>query len=112
MDYNMLTELPTSIYDVYANIQDDGNLVDMILDVLSVYEIELNSEERRLYNCNPKMLSSRIYGDVNIWYIIMRVNNISNFGEFNTLKNPKVKLPTKKSLDTAKTTIYKFKNNI
>lgn len=109
----MLTDLPSSIFNVYSNIHEaSDNLIDMILDELKVYEIELNPDERRHYNCNPKILSQKIYGDINVWYIIMRVNGISNFGEFNTLKNPKVKLPTIKSLEAAKTTIYKFKNNI
>ena len=65
-----------------------------------------NKEERDRYFLKPRILSSDIYGTTELYYIILRINNMWSPKQF-TLENNKLKMLTKDHMNAFLTAIMR-----
>ncbi len=77
-------------------IGSDGNrriynwdsLVDKYLDVIknSMIPVVLTEKELNQYRYRPRQYCHEVYGDVELWFILLRVNNMLTSSDFNRLE--------------------------
>lgn len=73
-----------SPYNYKLTYKDIGNKLDNYISVIKEYcvELELEEDECELYFYRPKYLSNRLYGTTDLWYLLMKLNNINDKLEF------------------------------
>lgn len=71
--------------------------------------IKLSDEEYRKYRFRPKLLAYDIYGDTELYFMILFANNICNVKEFDSKKIKMIKYDT---LQTILSSIYNSESNI
>lgn len=81
------------------------NVINDYIDELVSFSctIELTDSEFQKYLYKPKLLCKDIYGNPELYFIILRLNNMANVKQFNRRK---IKLLPKTSMDTAISLIY------
>ena len=86
-----LIEKMDSVYTITYNLLNDYK---DDLDKVAI-TINLNDEEYTKYVYKPKLLAYDVYGNVELYFIILFINNICNVKEFN---NRKIKMIKKDDL--------------
>lgn len=86
-----LIEKMDSVYTITYNLLNDYK---DDLDKVAI-TINLNDEEYAKYVYKPKLLAYDVYGNVELYFIILFINNICNVKEFN---NRKIKMIKKDDL--------------
>lgn len=92
------------------NIYDKGkfnyNSIYDYIDILkkSSVNVKLTEEECLEYKFKPKLLSYKVYGDPEYFYIILIINNMTSVKDF-TLDNTRIKLIKKDLLSEILSTI-------
>ena len=86
-----LIEKMDSVYTITYNLLNDYK---DDLDKVTI-TINLNDEEYTKYVYKPKLLAYDVYGNVELYFIILFINNICNVKEFN---NRKIKMIKKDDL--------------
>ena len=93
----------------YQKVISDGSLqilvnyqsiMDRYIQYLRTYitEIELNQEELRKYQYNPKRLSSNLYGTTAYWWSILLANQIHSIAEFDFERDNVIKVFTREGI--------------
>ena len=85
MDNNFNTD-ETMFYTKIGNQQVViSNIYDKYIDFIKSYtkRIKLSPVELQEYKYNPKKLSYKLYGTEELYYLILKLNNISHEIEFN-----------------------------
>lgn len=84
------------------------NVIDDYLDILvaSSEETELSDIQKHTYMYRPKLLCEHLYGNGELYYIILLINGICNMKEF-TLESGKIRLIRKSTLLEILKNIYK-----
>lgn len=104
-----LTYTSLSMIDTIDNIAFPiMNVIDDYIDELMSYsqEVELTFEQCNRFKYRPRLLSEIIYGNGELYYIILLINGICNVKEF-TLANPVIRLIPKEQLLACLKQIYK-----
>lgn len=65
-------------------ILNDTALTDKYLEELrpSVAKVSFNTQEYVKYKYNPKLLSYEVYGTTELWYLILRINELYTAADF------------------------------
>jgi hypothetical protein len=71
LDNSKIVLLSDSIMDKYTDILDDYVITKTLTDT------EFNK-----YQCNPKLLSYDLYGTVELWFLLLNVNQITSSTQF------------------------------
>lgn len=86
-DYN---ELNYHAFDIYDVSKDGSYLVtknilhDYIEELNELcYNVYLSIDEQRKYSYRPRLLANLIYGNPNMYYILLLINNMADEKEFN-----------------------------
>ena len=81
------------------------NVINDYIDELVSFSctIELTDAELQKYLYKPKLLCKDIYGNPELYFIVLRLNNMADVKQFNRRK---IKLLPKTSMDTAISLIY------
>jgi hypothetical protein len=91
---NKNNTIPT--YDKLSYQQTEANITYVIKQILDDYLVELkrmsvyiqlSKEELKKYNYNPKRLCADVYGNTEMYYLILLLNGICNVKEFHDI-NP------------------------
>jgi hypothetical protein len=102
-------------YHKLSLVEDCEGIKFPIQNILDDYEdelesvcksVELSDEQASKYKYKPKLLAYDIYGNPELYFIILMVNGICNMKEF-TLENKVVKLISKRVLSEVLRQIYK-----
>lgn len=100
-----------SFRDKYDNIiYPIKNIIDDYIDELMelTVNITLNDQEYLKYKYKPKILANDIYGNSELDFIILAINNICNMKEFDMQT---IKLIKDEDLDNFLTSIYNANKN-
>lgn len=90
----------------------DSNLIIPIFNVLDDYiddlkhiavQVQLSDDQYYKYLYKPKLLAQEIYGNSELYIIILRLNGMCDMKEFN---KKKIKMLTKDNMNEALTSIY------
>lgn len=95
-----------SFRDKYDNIiYPIKNIIDDYIDELKelVVEVTMSQEEYLKYKYKPKLLANDVYGNGELDFIILRLNDICNMKEFDSQT---IKLIRDNDLDEFLTAIY------
>lgn len=84
-----LLRIGNNVYPL-ANALD--SYMDFLIDIC--VDAKLNEDEYDIYCQNPKLLSKKLYGTMDLWYILLRVNRCSSPFNFKS-KTVKVMHPDK-----------------
>ncbi|MGL5750016.1 MAG: baseplate wedge protein 53, partial [Paraclostridium sp.] len=93
-------------------IEKMGDITTITYNLLNDYKdeiisrcvtIKMSNEEFLRYQYKPRLLAYDIYGDVELFFIILFVNNLCNVKEFN---NKRVKMLKKEDLTFILSAIY------
>lgn len=87
------------------------NLVDDYLDeLLDICEtVTISNEERMYYNYRPWLLAYDVYGNAELYWLIMLLNDIPTSNEFENFT--KLKLPKAEYLDDILSEIYESESD-
>ena len=90
-----------------------NNVIDTYLYELKEISVEvtLTNKEKDRYRYNPKLLAYKLYGDTNLYYIILRINNLCNTHDF-TIKSGKLLLIPPKAMKKALSKIERNNSNM
>lgn len=68
---------------------NNNHIVDMFRDIIvrDKIKVTFGETERKEYRYKPKSLSNRLYGTPDLYFIILKMNNLTHPGEMD-LKNP------------------------
>jgi hypothetical protein len=86
------SEFSLSKTSIIENISDMKYPVDNILNkymsILKNYfiNVTLTDEEMTKYSYQPKKLSLDLYGTIELWFLLIRINNLTSISEFNKKK--------------------------
>ena len=102
----------TISYDNLALSEKIGNVKYPIYNIVSDYlielmvtsvTVELNHDEYMKYKYRPKLLAEYLYGNTEMYFIILLLNNVCNVKDFNFKK---VKLLKKEDMKILISAIY------
>lgn len=92
---------------IVDNLFTDDYFVELKNICVKVY---LSNEDIMKYKYRPKLLSYDLYDNLELYYIILRVNDLCNIKDFN-LSKKYIYLPPKKALKQFLADVYSFDNN-
>ena len=88
----MDTDYSVHVFDVFDNfINNEANLNN--LD-----DFKITHFERSEFQYNPKGLSNHLYGTPDMWFLILRCNDLDDAGDLE-LNTATIKVPNKEKLD-------------
>lgn len=102
----------TISYDNLALSEHIGNIKYPIYNIVNDYllelmvtsvTVELSLDEYNKYKYRPKLLAEYLYGNTEVYFIILLLNNVCNVKDFNFKK---LKLLTKEDMKTLLSAIY------
>lgn len=91
--YNILDIDTSTSFDFFNGFMDvpfRNHIVEMILTDDMGIEMSFSDDDKKLYACNPKALSKKLYGTPDLALILCMINNITNFGDFDCKNNIKI----------------------
>lgn len=99
-------------YSIYTNILSDmdDNILDINLSELTGKTVTLSAPED-IMRCryNPKYISYKYFKTIDLWYLIMRMNKVSNVTDFDTTKKKDWIIPTDDDLAKLSLIISSYK---
>ena len=90
----------TDLFDNFLNTENYNNIIEFKISDVDLIDFQYN----------PKRLSNYIYGTPDLWFIILKANQLDHAGEMDFL-NGKLYLPDPEALNTYLSTVYSLKNN-
>lgn len=90
----------TDLFDNFFNTENYNNIIEFKISDVDLIDFQYN----------PKGLSNYIYGTPDLWFIILKANQLDHAGEMDFL-NGKLYLPDPEALNTYLSTVYSLKNN-
>lgn len=100
-------------YSIYSNIlsEIDDNILDSNLSELTGETITL-TDSNDIMRCryNPKYLSYKYFKTIDLWYLIMRMNKLSNVTDMDTTKKKDWIIPTQSDLNKLSLIISSYKS--
>lgn len=92
-----LLDVKDGKYSIYSNTLSDidENIIDMNINELTGKVITL-TDSQDIMRCryNPKYLSYKYFKTIDLWYLIMRMNKLSNVIEMDTTKKKEWIIPS------------------
>lgn len=79
----------TSIIETIGNIKYPiDNILNKYMSIIKDYfiNITLTDEETSKYFYHPKKLSLDLYGTIELWFLLIKINNMTSISEFNKKK--------------------------
>lgn len=102
INYNNLSYLETLSNGLQSPIWN--TVTDYIDDIKSLSSIvEFTDEQYSRYKYKPKLLCNELYGNPEVYFVILLINNMIDIKDFNSKK---VKLISKSSMESLMSTIY------
>lgn len=114
--FNEYIEILDDDYVTFSNgfIEElDGeHIVDIFRDILidNKLFVTFDNDEKRKYEFRPKVLSNDIYNTPDLWFIILKLNNLTHPGEFEIKDG--VYLMNPKNLSKLVGSLEEFKNKL
>ena len=97
------TDYTYHMTDLFDNFFDE-NTFD------NIEEIAINGTDKLAYQYNPKGLSQTLYGTPDLWYLILKCNDLDHAGELD-IDNSRVKVPKRENLEEYLTNITTMMTN-
>ena len=100
-------------YSIYSNMLSDmdDNVIDLNINELEGKTVTLSTTDD-IMRCryNPKYLSHKYFKTIDFWYLIMRMNKLSNVTEMDTTKKKDWIIPSDNDLTKLSLIINSYKS--